>query len=767
MKIMKLQYILAILLLSISLMHIYAGPEHIVHISGQVIDAKTKEPIVDATISLEGTRSQALSDDDGNFLIKNIHSGKYIIQVQALGYAIERQEINLAPYSTKKIVIELNFENYELAEVAVTASISKLKRDISPIVVSQLTPKTFEATQSLTLSQGLNFSPGVRVETTCQNCGSQEVRINGLEGHYSEILINSQPVVGALTKTYGLDQIPLNMVDEINIIRGGNSALYGSHAIGGVIDIITKEPENNYYEIKYNLSLIEGKSADNMLLFNTSLVDKSKTSGISVFGNMRSRNPWDANDDGFSEIGKNRASSLGFSSFLKPSKDSKIAAEYRYTSEERRGGDSFNKPPHEANIAEYSDFKIHSGSVDYSQHLKGNKHRLNIHLSIQDAYRDSYFGAEQEPNGYGKTTELTLIGNAKYEMNIDNLLFMPAKFVSGYTQSHDMLRNEIPGYNYKQNQNINIGTLYFQNEWQNERLSIAIGARLEKHSLVDNLNIMPRVNARYKIVRDVNLRGGYTVGYRAPEITGGDLDIPIQGGKATLLSFSDNIKPERSRSFSGGLDTKFYNEDFYSYFLIEGFFTRIDNAFIDRFIGENETGNTLVQRENANRATISGINFETSIQPYGWLQIDGGYTIQKGRYKSPERWSDDETIEPTKNILRSPEQYGFISATASPQSPFSIAVSGTYTGSMYVPHLAGYIENDELKKTPQFFDMTTKITYSFKLNTYNKAEINCGIQNIFNSRQHDFDKGINRDADYIYGPSLPRTYFIGLKLSSF
>lgn len=764
---MKFKYILTILLIFICGMPLLAGPEHIVNISGQVINAETKEPIADATLSIEGTQTQTLSDDNGYFLIKNIHSGKYILQIQALGYSIDRQEINLAPYSTKKLVIELNPESYELGEVAVTGYASRLKRDVSPIIVSQLTPKTFEATQSLTLGQGLNFSPGVRVETTCQNCGSQEVRINGLEGHYSEILINSQPVVGALTKTYGLDQIPLNMVDEINIIRGGNSALYGSHAIGGVIDIITKEPEDNYYEIKYNLSLIDGKSADNMLLFNTSLVDKNKTSGISVFGNMRSRNPWDANDDGFSEIGKNRASSLGFNSFIKPTNKSKILAEYRYTSEERRGGDSFNKPPHEANIAEYSDFKIHSGSVDYSQFFYNNKHRLNVHIALQDANRDSYFGAGQEPNGYGKTTEFTFIGNAKYDMNIDNLLFMPAKLTTGYTQSHDLLRNELAGYNYKQNQNINIGTLYFQNEWQNEKLSIAVGARLEKHSLIDNLNLMPRANIRYKVFGNVNLRGGYTVGYRAPEITGADLDIAIQGGKATLLNFAEDIKPERSRSFSGGFDTKFYNESFYSYFLVEGFFTRIDDAFIDRIVGENETGNTMVQRENANRATISGINFETSIQPTEWMQIDGGYTIQRGRYKSPEAWSDDETVEATKEMLRSPQQYGFISATAKPRSPFTASVSGTYTGSMYVPHLAGYIENDVLKKTPRFFDMTVKLAYSFKLNAYNKAEISGGVQNIFNRMQQDFDKGINRDADYIYGPSLPRTYFIGLKLSSF
>ena len=110
---MKLQYILTIILLSISYINLKASPDHIAHITGQIINGETNESIVDAIISLEGTRLQTLSDDDGNFLIKNIHSGKYIIQVQALGYSTERLEIDLAPYTTKKIVIELNPENYE------------------------------------------------------------------------------------------------------------------------------------------------------------------------------------------------------------------------------------------------------------------------------------------------------------------------------------------------------------------------------------------------------------------------------------------------------------------------------------------------------------------------------------------------------------------------------------------------------------------------------------------------------------------------------
>jgi outer membrane receptor for ferrienterochelin and colicins len=765
--VMRLKFILTILLGSLYVLAIHAHPQHMSTIEGTVIDKTTQEPLSYINISLEGTQYQTISDENGYFILKNIHEGKYIIHIHNLGYETLRKEIVLEANVVKKIKIELNTNDHVLGEVSVIGSASRMERDLSPIVTSHITAKTFEATQSTTLAQGLNFSPGVRVETTCQNCGSQEVRINGLEGNYSQILVDGQPVVGALTKTYGLDQIPVNMIDEVKVIRGGSSALYASNAIGGIINILTKEPETNYYELKYNLAMIDGKSADNLLTLNTSLVDKNRTSGISIFGNMRNRNPWDANQDGFSEIGKNQSGSLGVRTFLKPSTNNKVAVEYHYISEERRGGDNFDRPPHEAEIAESANYKIHSGAVNFDQFFRDKAHRLNIHASIQDAKRNSYFGAGKEPNGYGNTSEFTLIGNVKYDINTDNLLFMPAKFTLGFTQSHDLLRNNMPGYNYKQTQNINMSTLYFQNEWRNDKLSLAIGMRAEKHSMIDNINIIPRANIRYQIINNLNLRGSYTEGYRAPEITGGDLDIAIQDGKATLLEFAEGIKPERSRSFSAGFDTKFYNENFYSYFLVEGFFTRINNAFIDRLSGESETGNTIMMRENANRATIYGLNFETSIQPSDWLQIDGGFTLQRGQYKSPESWSDDEDVPPTKDLLRSPNQYGFLSAVVTPKSPFSGSVSATYTGPMKVPHLAGYIEQDVLKKTRSFVDMTLKLAYTFNLNAFNKAEISGGIQNLFNQRQKDYDKGANRDADYIYGPALPRTYFIGLKISSF
>ena len=107
---------------------------------------------------------------------------------------------------------------------------------------------------------------------------------------------------------------------------------------------------------------------------------------------------------------------------------------------------------------------------------------------------------------------------------------------------------------------------------------------------------------------------------------------------------------------------------------------------------------------------------------------------------------------------------GFVSVDYNPTKKLGINVSGTYTGKMLVPHFAGYIENDRLETTPRFFDLNTAVNYDFKITKNNTIQVKIGVNNIFNSFQKDFDQGINRDAVYIYGPTQPRTYYIGLKL---
>ena len=211
-----------------------------------------------------------------------------------------------------------------------------------------------------------------------------------------------------------------------------------------------------------------------------------------------------------------------------------------------------------------------------------------------------------------------------------------------------------------------------------------------------------------------------------------------------------------------------FNNKFYSYFLVEGFYNKINRVFIVEETGTDAMGNIIMTRKNGDGAYVYGLNLETTIQPIDWLELQGGFTWQRSRYTEPVSWSSESYVEPVKKMLRSPDTYGFFSATATPKKSYAVSLSGVYTGSMLAPHFAGAkgIEKDVTVKTRSFVDMTVKLSYFFNLNATNKVEINGGIQNMFNQIQKDYDKGPNRDSEYIYGPSLPRTFFIGLKISS-
>jgi outer membrane receptor for ferrienterochelin and colicins len=735
-------------------------------IKGHVLDGQTEEHLPGVTVYIDKTQYATITDETGHFSFDRIPAGTYILVTQYIGYSPLRQEVVIGKNASKNVTIYIEPENQELGEIAITASIRALNRKISPVVVNELTTKTFEATNSVSLSQGLNYMPGLRVETNCQNCGTQEVRINGLEGQYSQMLIDGQAVFTSLSKMYGLEQMPTNMIEQVEVVRGGGSVLYGANAIGGVINIITKEPEKNSYQVKYNMSLIDGKSVDNILSLNSSFVDRTKSSGITLFANMRHRNPWDANGDGFSEIGKNKATSVGFRSFTKPTLQDKFTLEYHYISEYRRGGDNMKRPPHEAMIAETTDYDIHSGAIGYIHSSEDNKRKLTVNGSVQKIARDSYYGGGKDLNGYGNTSELGATGTVRYEINTDKLLFMPAKFTVGFTQEYTNLHDTIHSRNIKQI--INVSSLYAQNEWRGDKLTFIIGIRGDKHNKLSNINIIPRSSIRYRVAENMNLRAAYSMGYRAPEIIASDLDIPVIGGNATITVLGDNLKREYSNAINGGLDFNLFNEKFYSYFLLEGFYNKINRVFIVEETGTDAMGNTIMTRTNGDGAYVYGLNLETTIQPIDWLELQGGFTWQRSRYTTPVSWSSESYVKPVKKMLRSPDTYGSFSATATPKKNYAVSLSGVYTGSMLTPHFAGAegVEFDETVKTRSFMDMTLKLSYFFNLNATNKVEINGGIQNMFNQIQKDYDRGPNRDSEYIYGPSLPRTFFIGLKIYS-
>ena len=137
----------------------------------------------------------------------------------------------------------------QLDEMVVSANKNTVRRKDAPVVVSVINAKMMEQVNAPDLAKTLSFQSGLRVENNCQNCGFPQVRINGLEGAYSQILINSRPVVSALAGVYGLEQMPAARVGRIEVVRGGGSALFGANAVGGTINIITNDPKSNSFQV--------------------------------------------------------------------------------------------------------------------------------------------------------------------------------------------------------------------------------------------------------------------------------------------------------------------------------------------------------------------------------------------------------------------------------------------------------------------------------------------------------------------------------------
>jgi outer membrane receptor for ferrienterochelin and colicins len=202
-----------------------------------------------------------------------------------------------------------------LRQIVVTATQHAVTRSEAPTVVGVVDPKQMETANAVSLGEALTFSTGLRVENTCQNCGANEVRINGLGQAYSQILIDSRPVNSSLAGVYLLDQLPTSLIDRVEVLRGGGSALYGSNAIAGVVNVITREPRFNGASVGNTTRFIGGRSWDIGNSFNASVVSDDRRAGIALFGHNRQREPYDRDGDGYSEVGKLKGRMVGFRSY--------------------------------------------------------------------------------------------------------------------------------------------------------------------------------------------------------------------------------------------------------------------------------------------------------------------------------------------------------------------------------------------------------------------------------------------------------------------
>jgi len=738
------------------------------NIGGHVIDASTGEHLPYCLVAIPGTKLACLTDASGHYVLRDLEPGTYTLEASYTGFESQQKTVTIKHGQTIELNFDLSPDAFLLDQVVVTSSKTETKRRESPSLVNVTSGKLLLNVGACSLADGLDFQPGVRVENDCQNCGFTQVRINGLDGHYSQILMNSRPVFSALAGVYGLEQIPANMIDRIEVMRGGGSALFGSSAIGGTINIITKDPQVNTAQLSHTLSSIGISGAfDNNTTLNASVVTDNNKAGIMVYGQSRYRDGYDDNGDGYTEIAQLKSQTIGARTFLRPADHSRISIEYHNTHEFRRGGDNLDQPAHMAMVAEEADHNIHAGEVSYDLWLGDGRDHVSIYAASQSTRRKSYYGSEMDPNAYGRTSDIVVTTGGQWNHNINRFLFMPSRMVAGVEYSYNRLHDVTIGYDHDILQKINIYSAYLQNEWRNDRWGFLIGGRLDKHSMISNPIFSPRANIRFNPSDNVNLRASYSTGFRSPQAYDEDFHVAIVGGERVVTVLAPGLKQESSQSVSLSADLYHRFGNVQTNMLVEGFYTDLRDVFALRQLDETDAaGNSVLERYNGSGARVMGLNVEAKAFFSSHFDIQGGVTLQRSRYKKPEVWSDNPDVAPEKKLFRTPDIYGYLTANYEITHHLKAMLTGTLTGPMTVQHLASSgTPVDMAVRTPTFFDASLRLTYSF--NVFNRAtlNVNAGITNIFNSYQRDFDTGHLRDSGYIYGPASPRSLTCGVSMS--
>ena len=738
------------------------------NIGGHVIDAETGEHMPYYLVKVLGTKLATLTDASGHYIFRDLTPGEYTLEASFTGYKTKSVKVSVKSGQSVEANFDVEPDAFMLDQVVVTSSKSEIKRRESPSLVSVVPGKIFDRIGACSLADGLDFQPGVRVENDCQNCGFTQVRINGLDGHYSQILMNSRPVFSALTGVYGLEQIPANMIDRVEIMRGGGSALFGSSAVGGTINIITKDPMVNSAQIAHTITSIgPSGSFDNNTTLNASVVTDNSKAGIFLYGQSRYRDGYDHNGDGFTEIAQLKTQTVGARTFLRPSDITRLSLEYHNTHEYRRGGDQLDEPPHMAMIAEQAEHNIHSAEATFDIWPRNHRDHVSIFSAMQNTRRQSYYGSDMDPDAYGRTADIVVMAGSQWTHPIDRFLFMPSELVAGVEYSYNRLHDVTVGYDHDILQKVHIYSGYLQNEWRNKQWGFLVGARLDKHSLIHNPIVSPRVNIRYNPSDEFNFRASYSTGFRSPQAYDEDFHVAIVGGERVVTVLAPGLKQESSQSVSASADLYHRFGEVQTNLLVEGFFTDLRDVFALRQLeGTDAQGNAVLERYNGSGARVMGLNIEAKAFFSNHFDVQAGVTLQRSRYKQPEAWSDNPDVPAEKRMFRTPDVYGYLTANWEITHKLRAVITGTYTGPMLVQHLVGSGTDVDLAvRTRSFFDAGVRLTYSFKIFNRVSLDVNAGVSNIFNSYQNDFDIGPGRDSGYIYGPALPRCVSAGVSIS--
>lgn len=717
----------------------------------KVLDDK-KETLEFATVLLENTEFGTTTNEEGIANFKNLPSGKYKVVVSYLGFIQQEQIISIAENDkeTIEIVLKKGVDIFE--EIVVTGTQRENRISESPVKVEILSAKLFQKNPTPNLFQAIEMVNGIKPQMNCNVCNTGDIHINGMEGGYTMILIDGMPIVSGLSTVYGLMGIPNSITDRIEIVKGPASALYGSEAMAGIINVITKNPLETG-----NLISLEGQGTTwGEFTLDAGISAKiSENVGMLLSGNyFKYDQIIDNNDDGFTDLTLQDRVSI-FNKWAVRRKDNRAASlAMRYMQENRWGGETDWTESLRGSNQIYGESiytKRFEAILNYQLPLKENvffQASYNWH-DQNSVYGDTWFIANQQ----------TTFGQLFWEKDISSTFHL----MTGGTLRYNQYDDDTPATE-------EIDRLFFpgvfaQTEWKpNDKNNLLVGLRYDYNVNHGNI-VSPRLAYRFDANKNNQFRLNLGTGFRTVYIFTED-HAALSGARDVVIT--ENLNPERSFNSMFNYILKIPNSQHYWQFDVSAFY----NYFTNKIVGDFDTNpNQIIYSNLDGNATTRGLSLNIDYTNAMPLKVNLGVTYMNVFLNE---LNDAGEFEVTEQIF-APRWSGnyLVSYTSA-----AIATTFDLTGSYYGPQRLPILPNDfRPEYSPFFTTMNLKVTKQLPYG----LEAYVGVRNLLNfvpenpiMRPFDpfdefVDDPINNPNGYVFDPTYNFasmqgiTGFLGIK----
>ncbi|MDX1618155.1 MAG: TonB-dependent receptor [Balneolaceae bacterium] len=722
-----------LVLLSVLLPGLLYGQETTGTVEGTVTSEGA--PVAGANVGFESIQKGGSTDLDGRFAIREIPAGSYILRISAVGFETWTKPVEIRAGKNIRLEVELRSSVLELGQVVVTGTMKETFVKDSPVKVNVVSSRFLGKNPGNNLMENVGYINGLYEQVDCGVCGTSNIRINGMEGPYTSILIDGMPIMGSLASVYGLNGIGSNVIESIEIIKGPNSTLYGSEAMGGVINVRTKDPASipAVSVDAYGTTHEEGN-------LDFTISPAGERFNTLVSGNLFYFDRFmDHNNDTFADVTRRKRVSLFNKwSFKRPqARTFTVAGKYYY--EDRIGGvEAYTKELRGSD-------RVYGEAIETNRFELVGSYQLPIggeHIRTDFSYswhnQDSFYG------DYHYTADQRI-----YFTNLiwDKRFSAARQLLVGGTVRYDRLNQTFDGIlleDGSEDRRFTPGLFGQYEHIFSDAFRGLAGLRID-HYVDHGFIYSPRLSLKADAGHHTTVRLNAGTGFRIVNLFTEEHEA-LTGSRQVVIT--ENLSPERSYNSTLNINqiidigVSVLNID------LDLFYTYFTNQIIPDYSVANEIRYSNLE----GHAVTRGISLSAAHNFPGPLQYSIGVTLQdvyqqEGGSRSPLPFAPDYSGVFTLSYAFSPLD-------------LSVDYTGRITGPMPLPEYEGYANRSEW-----FTEQNIKLSKQLSPG----IQIYGSVKNLFNYTQDDPLIAPERPfsdefaTDHVYGPLQTRRLLLGIR----